>query len=63
MPNTYSTDFVMGVLQDLTVPRGGLLSRFFPMIQTEESEEKLISIFPNAASAFRVLHAQMRMFD
>lgn len=35
----YSTDFVMGVLQDLTVPRGGLLSRFFPLVQTEESEE------------------------
>lgn len=39
MADTYSTDFVMGVLEDLTVPRLGLLDRFFPMIQTEESEE------------------------
>jgi len=29
----------------------------------EESERKLGLIFPNAANAFRALHAQMRMFD
>lgn len=39
MPDTYSTDFVMGVLEDLTVPKSALLDRYFPTIQTEESEE------------------------
>lgn len=39
MADNYTTDFVMGVLEDLTVPRTALLDSFFPMIQTEESEE------------------------
>lgn len=39
MPDTYSTDFVMGVLEDLTVPKSALLDAFFSTIQTEESEE------------------------
>lgn len=39
MPSTYSTDYVMAVLEDLTVPKSALLDAFFPTIQTEESEE------------------------
>lgn len=39
MASTYSTDFVMGVLENLTIPKSALLDAFFPTIQTEESEE------------------------
>lgn len=39
MADTYSTDFVMGVVQDMTVPKSALLDAFFDDIQTEESEE------------------------
>lgn len=39
MASKYSTDFVMGVLEDLTVPKSALLDAFFRSIQTEESEE------------------------
>ncbi len=39
MADTYSTDFVMGVVEDLTVPKSALLDAFFSDIQTSDSEE------------------------
>lgn len=39
MADTYSTDFVMGILEGLTVPKSALLDAFFSTVQTEESEE------------------------
>lgn len=39
MADTYSTDFVMGVLADLTLPKSAILDAFFGRIQTEESVE------------------------
>lgn len=39
MADTYSTDFVLGVLEDLTVPKSALIDAFFADIQTETSEE------------------------
>jgi hypothetical protein len=39
MPDIYSTDALVGVLQDLKTPKSALLDRYFGTVQTEESEE------------------------
>lgn len=39
MADLYSTDAMLGVLEDLTVPKSALLDAFFNTIQTEDSEE------------------------
>lgn len=39
MPDLFSTDVLNGIVRNLKVPRTGILDRYFPSVQTEESEE------------------------
>ena len=39
MADLYSTDVLLGVLEDLAVPKSALLDRYFPSVQTDQSEE------------------------
>ncbi|KKM68257.1 hypothetical protein LCGC14_1462700 [marine sediment metagenome] len=39
MPDLFSTDVLNGIVRNLKVPRTGILDRYFPEVQTEDSEE------------------------
>ncbi len=39
MPDLFSTDVLNGIVRNLKVPQTGILDRYFPTVQTEESEE------------------------
>lgn len=39
MPDQFSTNYLIGVIEGVTPPPQGLLDRYFPMVITEESEE------------------------